>query len=577
MVVHLEVTDRGGFRELTVDRNSFWVGAQKSSCDVELDLPGCAGRVMEVKLEQEGGLRVRAENGLPFPVRSVTGTVGRRFESVLDGDVLNVGPALVKIRAVPVAAGLKLGEELDPSTLPGGDAGAPVGSWYGTFMEVADTLEGVTEPERMISTALEATLSSTGADRVYLQLDDGNNNSNSNGDDDEASRLFYLSHTGDRIAFRVSRTLVEQAREGGRVVHVPIASADPVASRFSSVRREGISSSIAIPMQALGKTLGVLYADCVRDGAVLTASDLQRVAFIARMLAGALGNRTLVASLVRSVPDSTSDHSALQTTAPACAEFVERVKLYAPTDYTVLVRGETGTGKEVIATALHELSRRSKGPFVPVNCAAIPEPLMESMLFGHEKGAFTGATQTSSGHFDEADGGTILLDEVGDMALDLQAKILRVLQDRLVSPVGSRRQHKVDVRVIAATHQDLERMVEEGRFREDLYYRLRELEITLPALRDRTEDILLLCSRFLGAAAKDLGYEEVPELTTETLDFLQRCPWRGNIRELRHVRQRRGVAGRWVGRSRCEHLDIGPSTTGSCTEPEEDIGESRAR
>jgi two-component system response regulator AtoC len=172
---------------------------------------------------------------------------------------------------------------------------------------------------------------------------------------------------------------------------------------------------------------------------------------------------------------------------------------------------------------------------VPVNCAAIPEQLMESVLFGHEKGAFTGALQARRGHFEEAHGGTIFLDEIGDMALDLQAKILRVLQDRVVVPIGSRRQVRVDVRIVAATHQDLERMVREGRFREDLYYRLRELEITLPPLRERREDIPMLVARFSREAAEELGFAEVPSLSPDAPKRLLAEPWRGNIRELRHV------------------------------------------
>ena len=343
--------------------------------------------MIEVKHEPDAGVRVRVEPGLPFPVRSVTGNVGRRFESVLDGDVLNVGPAMLRLRAVRVAADEGAAEELDPASFGAAQgAGAPVGGWYETFMEVADVLESVNETHRMVRTALEAALSATGADRVHLELDAG--------DASTPPSAHYLSHGGDPAPFRVSRSMIEQARERGRVVHVPVASADPVASQFNSVRHEGISSSIAIPLRALGKTLGVLYADCVREGAVLTAADLQRVAFLARILAGALGNRALVQSLVKAAPESEAvPHAALQTASPACAEFVERVQLFAPTDYTVLIRGETGTGKEVIAHALHDLSRRKSGPFVPVNCAAIPEQLMESMLFGHEKGAFTGATQ----------------------------------------------------------------------------------------------------------------------------------------------------------------------------------------
>jgi transcriptional regulator with PAS, ATPase and Fis domain len=215
----------------------------------------------------------------------------------------------------------------------------------------------------------------------------------------------------------------------------------------------------------------------------------------------------------------------------------------------------------VVARCLHDLSRRKKGPFVAVNCAAIPDQLMESILFGHEKGSFTGATENRGGHFVEADGGTLFLDEIGDMASDLQAKILRCLQDRIVVPVGSRRKVSVDVRIMAATHRNLEKMVEAGQFREDLYYRLRELEIFIPPLRQRTEDILGLCNRFLSEAASDLGLEAVPELAAATLDHLCRLPWRGNIRELRHVVK--GAALRSGGQAiLVAHLDAGPTQVG---------------
>jgi transcriptional regulator with GAF, ATPase, and Fis domain len=525
MPFFLEITDRSGFRELEVAGDSFWIGSLKSGCEVALDLPQVHGRVLEAALDDHGRLKVRAEPGLPFPIRCATGTVGSRFENFLDGDVLNLGPALVKLRHLAEATG-STARELDPGALPLAP-GSPVGGWYLVFMEMADQLEGLKSQDRMVAAAMAAILRASGADRVHVLLD------TDSGDGGEA---FFLGRSDEKRPFRVSKSLISQVRDSGRVVHVPIAAADPVARTFQSVRSEGISAAVALPIQALGKTLGVMYADCVRDGAVLTAEDLQRVAFVSRMLASALGNRVLVKSLLEQeagpLPQS---HWALETRSPACAEMVQRVKLYAPADYTVLLRGETGTGKEVVGRALHDLSRRHKGPFVPVNCAAIPEQLMESMLFGHEKGSFTGAVQARRGHFEEAHGGTIFLDEIGDMVLDLQAKILRVLQDRTVSPIGSRRQIKVDVRILAATHQDLEQMVHEGRFREDLYYRLRELEIQLPPLRERLEDLELLCGRFLAEAASELHLAEVPALLPETLARLRQSPWRGNIRELQHV------------------------------------------
>jgi transcriptional regulator with GAF, ATPase, and Fis domain len=539
MPVLLEITDRAGSRELEVAADRFWIGGARSGSEVEIDVPGGFGRLLEVASDERGRLRVRAEAGLPFPIRCATGSVGARFESFLDGDVLNLGPALVKLRFRAEAGG-DVVEAIDPAALSAAP-GSPVGAWYETFMAMADHLEGLRSPDQMVASAMAAVLRATGADRVAVELDL----------DDEPAQ-YFLSRPDDTRRFRVSRSLIDQVRTAGQVVHVPVAQADPVARQFHSVRSEGISAAVALPIQALGKQMGVLYADCTRDGATLAVEDLQRVVFCARMLATALGNRVLVHGLLDRAPRDAA-HWALATKSPACAEFVQRVSLYAQADYTVLLRGETGTGKEVIARALHELSRRQKGPFVPVNCAAIPEQLMESMLFGHEKGAFTGALQPRRGHFEEAHGGTILLDEIGDMALELQAKILRVLQDRIVVPIGSRRQVRVDVRIVAATHQDLERMVREGRFRQDLYYRLRELEIVLPPLRERKEDIPALVARFLEEAAEELGLRETPSLTPEAAVRLERARWPGNIRELRHVVK--GAALR-AGGSAIRELDL---------------------
>ncbi len=288
MGVYLEITDRGGLREVREEREGFWIGSLKSSCEVKLDLPDWHGRVLELKVEPTGRLRIRTEPGLPFPVRSATGNVGSRWETLLDGDVLNLGPALLKLRYLPRADEKLAAQELDPATLAAGP-GTQVGGWYQTIMEVADHLEGLSEPRRMVETAMDAMLRTTGADRVYLQLDPDHGIG--------GKTAFFLARDGERSPFRVSRSLVEQVRTSGRVVHVPVASADPVASQFKSVRVEGISASIALPITALGKTMGVIYADCVRDGAVLSAEDLHRVAFVSRLLASALGNKVLVASL----------------------------------------------------------------------------------------------------------------------------------------------------------------------------------------------------------------------------------------------------------------------------------------
>jgi DNA-binding NtrC family response regulator len=219
---------------------------------------------------------------------------------------------------------------------------------------------------------------------------------------------------------------------------------------------------------------------------------------------------------------------------PAMRAVFETIRKVAETDLTVLVRGESGTGKELVAQALHEASARSKGPFVAVNCAAISRELVESELFGHEKGAFTGADARRIGRFEAAHGGTIFLDEIGDMAPDTQAKVLRALQERSFERVGGGQPIAVDVRVVAATHRDLETDVAAGRFREDLYYRLKVVEIRLPALRERPEDLPALAERFLGQVAERLGRPK-KRLSPGALAALAAHPWPGNARELRNV------------------------------------------
>ena len=206
----------------------------------------------------------------------------------------------------------------------------------------------------------------------------------------------------------------------------------------------------------------------------------------------------------------------------------------APLDTTVLLLGETGTGKELFASALHEASRRRGKPLVRVNCAALPPTLIESELFGHERGAFTGASALRHGRFELADGGTILLDEVGDLALELQAKLLRVLQEGEFERVGSSKTRRVDVRVIAATHVDLEAAVVEGHFRADLYYRLSVFPVRLPALRERPEDIPTLVQFFIQRHQRDLG-RRITSVSPEAMAALQRYDWPGNIRELENV------------------------------------------
>ncbi len=216
---------------------------------------------------------------------------------------------------------------------------------------------------------------------------------------------------------------------------------------------------------------------------------------------------------------------------------LEKVERVAPTTSTVLIQGETGTGKELIAKAIHNISPRYDRPFVKVNCAAIPLDLLESELFGHERGAFTGAIAQKIGRFELADKGTLFLDEVGDIPLPLQPKLLRVLQEQEFERLGSGRTHRVDVRIVAATHRDLEQMVKGNEFRSDLYYRLNVFPVLLPPLRARQEDIPKLITHFVGFYGRQIG-KRIEHIAEETMAALLSYPWPGNVRELQNLIER---------------------------------------
>jgi formate hydrogenlyase transcriptional activator len=223
--------------------------------------------------------------------------------------------------------------------------------------------------------------------------------------------------------------------------------------------------------------------------------------------------------------------------SPALMKVLEKVKQVAPTDATVLLWGETGTGKELFARALHSASRRRDRPLIKVNCAALPTGLVESELFGHERGAFSGAIQRRVGRFELASGGTIFLDEIGEVPLEVQVKLLRVLQEHEFERVGGNTPIKTDVRVIAATNRDLKQAVREGKFREDLYYRLNVFPIDLPPLRERAGDIPLLVQFLIKKFAARIG-KRIEGVSAETMERLGRYPWPGNVRELENILER---------------------------------------
>jgi formate hydrogenlyase transcriptional activator len=239
----------------------------------------------------------------------------------------------------------------------------------------------------------------------------------------------------------------------------------------------------------------------------------------------------------RDQDDRNREFERIVGNSPALEAVLEQVERVAPTDSTVLIQGETGTGKELIAQAIHNVSRRYGRPYVKLNCAAIPFDLLESELFGHERGAFTGAIAQKVGRFELADKGTLFLDEVGDIPLALQPKLLRVLQEQEFERLGSGQTHRVDVRLVAATHRNLEEMVKRNEFRSDLYYRLNVFPIALPPLRARREDIALLVSHFVEVFSRRMA-KQISNIPQETLDAFTSYSWPGNVRELQNLIER---------------------------------------
>ena len=243
--------------------------------------------------------------------------------------------------------------------------------------------------------------------------------------------------------------------------------------------------------------------------------------------------------------------------SPALQKVLEHVAIVAPTDATVLLCGETGTGKELIARALHNLSCRRKRTLVRVNCAAIPSGLLESELFGHERGAFTGALMQKKGRFEVADGGSLFLDEIGDIPLELQPKLLRAVQEQEFERLGNSHTIHVNVRMIAATHRNLPELIREGKFREDLFYRLNVFPITIPPLRERREDIPLLVDYFVAKLSREMG-RQIKRISPRTMEALTNRPWRGNVRELANFMERAVVL------SQGDELILPPGELAAC-------------
>jgi Nif-specific regulatory protein len=364
-------------------------------------------------------------------------------------------------------------------------------------------------------------------------------------DDKEIVSEFGLERGGDASRpVEVSRTIIQQVIEEGSAV----LAADLIEGSFDtseSLRAARLSSLLCAPLVLYGRALGVVYLTATDPSTHFDEEQLQLVTVIAGLAAVALNNARHVEqlesenSLLRA--ESHVEHGMVGD-SERMRQVYQLIARIAPTDTTVLIRGESGTGKELAARALHLNGTRRERAFVAINCAALTETLLESELFGHERGAFTGALAQKKGRLEVADGGTLFLDEVGEMSQAMQTKFLRVLQEREFERVGGTRTIRVDVRIIAATNRDLEEAVKSGGFRQDLYYRLNVVSFEMPPLRARREDIPLLASYFAAKYAAKFK-RKVTGLAREARECLMNYDWPGNVRELENALERAVVLG----------------------------------
>jgi transcriptional regulator with GAF, ATPase, and Fis domain len=366
----------------------------------------------------------------------------------------------------------------------------------------------------------------------------------------EFDSVCYWSRVEDNPSMRVSHAIIERVMREGVAVLSNTVLEDTGIELTQSLLEAQISALVAVPLIAFKKVLGVIYLDSRDRGARFEEDHLQLLTGIAGIAAAALETALLVGRLEEEnhkLKAEINIQHDMVGTSPRIRQVFDFIAKAAPSASTVLVRGESGTGKELVARAIHRNSPRASKPFVAINCAALTESLLESELFGHEKGSFTGAVVQKRGKLEEAAGGSMFLDEVGELAQGMQAKLLRVLQEREFERVGGLRAIKADIRLIAATNRDLEEAVAGGTFRRDLYYRLNVVSVLMPALHDRRDDILILANYFVRKHCRNTT-RQIRGISPDAAPYLLNYDWPGNVRELENAIERAVVLGstEWI-------------------------------
>jgi Nif-specific regulatory protein len=408
------------------------------------------------------------------------------------------------------------------------------------LMKVSTTINAIRGVEELQKTLLELLFEVVPAERGAILLTD----EKAEGLEFDFTSVFGLDRRrGPDESIRVSRTITRAVLHQSESVLINQPESKGLDATSLVDDRPG--SILCVPLIMLDRTLGVIYLDTKEPDTVFDKDHLQLVSAISAITAVAIENARHIEWLVsenkRLIADFDIEHNMVGESQPV-REVLQFISKVAPTDATVLLAGESGTGKELAARAIHQNSKRADKPFMAVNCAALAESLLESELFGHEKGSFTGALAQKKGRLEIADGGTVFLDEIGELSPALQVKLLRVLQEREFERVGGTRTIKVDIRLVTATNKDLEEAVNDSSFRQDLYYRLNVVSLEMPPLRNRLEDVPLLANYFAAKYAEKCN-RRITGISTEAQARLVNYDWPGNVRELENAIERAVVLG----------------------------------
>jgi transcriptional regulator with GAF, ATPase, and Fis domain len=400
---------------------------------------------------------------------------------------------------------------------------------YTKLYEFSERLIHQRDLGELLEALMDAVIGITNADKGFLVLLEGDTI------DVKVARNLNRENIADAVS-QLSDSIIAKVVRSRKPVIVSDAMRDDEFSAAKSVMQLKVSSVICVPLLDRGRLLGLIYVgnDSIRD---LFQQDTLRILTVFASQASLIIANALLLNELRIDNKRLSERleqyrfGEIVGTSPPMQQVFRKVEKIAVTDISVLITGETGTGKELIAREIHNRSPRAGKPFVTINCGAIPENLLESELFGHVKGAFTGAVANKQGKFQAADGGTLFLDEIGEMPIELQVKILRALQERVVYRVGDTRPETCDIRILAATNRDLDKEIAAGRFREDLYYRLNVVNVDLPPLRQRGEDVLVIARYLLSRYAREYDVK-VKGLSPNAAVAIRKHAWPGNIREL---------------------------------------------